>query len=1394
MVASDDVNIVQALFHLVYSRARDARLGSGQLRTLLSRSGEARFLALSSVEHTPTFSNPPMNKRAPRIRTAARIPRPTGTFRSLTTLCLPLVAGILSCPSTRAAVYTWDAGGVSALNPADGTGSWDGSTADWSNGATDSIWSSGSDAIFGNSHGAAGSVTVGTISVGNITFNPASSGTYTLASGTLTLTGGTITVNSASATINSVVTGGVALVKSGTGTLVLGGTNTYSGGTVISQGTLQLTTAAAAGTGAITLSDSSTGADNVQLNVNTASSISNAITVGGNGSGTETISLNSLSASTTWGSGAITVNGALTLTAPSASNYVVFASNLSGAGSLKIGGTNGARFDLSGTASGFTGAIDIASNSVFEPRSQLSSTTGNAVNVETGGVLQIVFSATSIDSLTGAGTVRNNTFGGAETLTIGKANGSGTFTGSILNNGNTLSITKTGTGTEEFSGSNFSYTGATTLTNGTLELTNATGFASNVAVSAANTVDFQLNAPASTDNWTFSKQITGGSANAMIEKVGLGTVTLNPASGSTYIGGSANALTVTAGTLNLASSFSTAPAVSVASGATFGGAATVGSISVAGNGTLIGGNGSSGQTSAAGIAFAGAGLMNIGTLANYSSSTAFNVSGSGGLVLNGGAGSVTISVGSVPTGALGTYKLIGYSGAIGGAGFGGFALAPLPSRAVGSLVNNAGEVDLSITGTDFIKWTGVNGNAWDTFTTNWILNSNGSGTTYIDNPGDTVVFDDSASSSNTVVNIGATVHPSNVTFSNSTNSYILQGSAGIAGATTVTLNGNGIVTISTPNSYSGQTTLGGATLNLNNASAIGSGTFVINAGTIDNTSAGPLTLTTNNPQTWSGNFTFGGTQALNLGTGAVNLTMSPIITVKGSGVNGTLNVGGAIAGAGFGLTKAGNGTLVLGGASSYSGGVVVSAGSLQLNNAGAAGTGLISLGDGNTGSSNVTLNVNSSANISNGITVTGSGTGTATINLNSVNNPWTSGTITLNGPATLAIPNGGGAGQLYETVNSALAGNGTLTIGNTNNARFILNAGGTADSGFTGAVDVSPTAIFEPRDQLPSATGNSVTVEAGGVMQIVFANTTIDTLNGAGTVRSNAFDGVTRTLTIGKANGSGTFTGTITNNGGVLAVTKAGTGTETFTGANTYTGATTVNAGTLIVSGSLSGSTAVVGGGTLEVAASGTLSGPAATVNSGTLQVDANGTISSPITVNGGTVTGGGTLNGALTINSGGTLNPGQSGAGLLSIENNLTLNAGGHLAIDLSGPSQCNQILYVGSSLTLGGDLQLILGYTPSVGDVFYLLGNLGGNAIVGTFSNAVDQGNGTGLLTAGGNQFLVSYTANAGAGGAAGFGTGLGNDIALEVISVPEPVTFGSLLGGGVLLAGLGRFRRRK
>jgi autotransporter-associated beta strand protein len=127
------------------------------------------------------------------------------------------------------------------------------------------------------------------------------------------------------------------------------------------------------------------------------------------------------------------------------------------------------------------------------------------------------------------------------------------------------------------------------------------------------------------------------------------------------------------------------------------------------------------------------------------------------------------------------------------------------------------------------------------------------------------------------------------------------------------------------------------------------------------------------------------------------------------------------------------------------------------------------------------------------------------------------------------------------------------------------------------------------------------------------------------------------------AAGDATLSGTISGAGRVSVTTGKMTLTNN---SNSYTGTTTVDGGTLLVNGSHSG-------------------GDIYTVNSG------------------GTLGGTGSIGSTILINSGGILAPGAS-VGTLTTTTNVTMAAGSHLAIELSGASADK--LVVGGGLDLSG------------------------------------------------------------------------------------------------------------
>jgi autotransporter-associated beta strand protein len=136
---------------------------------------------------------------------------------------------------------TWDASGTNTIAPIDGSGYWSATNINWFNGAYDNGWSDGNNAIFG-SGGAPGTVTnvAATTVVANLTFNT----NYVITGNALTLTNGsviTVAGSATAATMNATLTGTGGFTKEGSGTLVLTETNnnTYTGDTIINNGTVQ---------------------------------------------------------------------------------------------------------------------------------------------------------------------------------------------------------------------------------------------------------------------------------------------------------------------------------------------------------------------------------------------------------------------------------------------------------------------------------------------------------------------------------------------------------------------------------------------------------------------------------------------------------------------------------------------------------------------------------------------------------------------------------------------------------------------------------------------------------------------------------------------------------------------------------------------------------------------------------------------------------------------------------------------------------------------------------------------------------------------------------------------------------------------------------------------------
>jgi len=315
----------------------------------------------------------------------------------------------------------------------------------------------GQSAVFDATGTASVAVTAGPITPDSWTFN-ANSQSYT-ASGAAVNFGTTAgLVNNASAgqtiSISNNLGGAAAQVQQlGTSTLILSGTNTYTGTTTIDAGTLALT-----GTGSIAASNevflSNTGA---------------TFDISGTTAGASIVTLNGISGSN--------VNlGAQTLTITNGDVTKTYYGSIGGSGGLTVTGG----FALLGGTNTYTGVTTIATGGDLALNGTASIASSSKV-INNGALdLSVMAVGSSIKSL--AGTNSNaNLFLGNQTLTLTAA--SDTYAGMISGNGG---ITLAG-GTETFTGS-FGYSGATTINGGTLVVNNSLASSSGTTVNAGGTL------------------------------------------------------------------------------------------------------------------------------------------------------------------------------------------------------------------------------------------------------------------------------------------------------------------------------------------------------------------------------------------------------------------------------------------------------------------------------------------------------------------------------------------------------------------------------------------------------------------------------------------------------------------------------------------------------------------------------------------------------------------------------------------------------------------------------------------------------------------------------------------------------------------------------------------
>lgn len=1011
------------------------------------------------------------------------------------------------------------------------------------------------------------------------------------------------------AVINAVISGAFTFAKAGTGVLELAGSNSYSGATTVSAGTLRLGAAGGAtnsplGTTAAgtTISGASTALDLNGFTLGTAE----ALTLSG---AVATGALQNTSST------AVSYSGLITLGAN--------ASIISNYGDINITNT--------GNITGNTFALTIGGAGNGTLASNLNTTTGTLTKNGLGTwTLSGSSSYTGLTTIS-VGTIKLGATGGVTNTPLGTT-GTGTTisSGAVLDlNGFTLgtaeAITMSGAGIANIgafinsSNSAVSFSGATILANTARIANHGTSLfilSGNMSGNFARTI-------VTVGDITQSAGVWSGTGSLI--KEGSGRLILSGQNSTT------GAMTVSTGVLQLGANggaantpFGTnAGGVTVSAGATvdlniytLGGASTYETLNLSGSGiknagaltSTSSGNSSFGAMTVAAnsrVINSGAGTITFGGTVTIANSINLGVGGTGATTISGAfgatatsatltkwdAGTLTISAASITTGLVringgtlaygiaealstpavtvagGTWDIKGFSE-------GGTNAIGAVTLISGSIVNTGGAASIISSATYTLESGTISAVLGGTVVA--VIAKNTAGRVTL-------------SGNNTFSGTAATIAV-NAGYLNLQNSNAL-GAAASANTTTV---------------------LGGATVELENSITIPSvkaitvnGTGVANAGAIRNISG---------TNSIGANVVLGTTNVrINSDSGTLTFpTMSGNTFNSIFGGAGSTTVTGAISTTSGGLTKDGAGTLTLSGVNTFTGATNLIEGTIVANSTDSLGNGSVT-----------------NTLIFRGGTLQATGTITSPVN-RAINLHSGVGTIDTNGNAVSIAGTVGSGGGLTKT------GSGTLTI--------------TGATTIGGDLTISTGTLVTPATITLKGnfTNSSGTPLDAGSSNIIFDGTTTQSIDRFTT---------TGTTTMSKTGGTATLAGAVSSASltinGVGGTLNLGTGlSHTFTGAVTLTNGTLSNNSSNISASSLSTSNSntrvlTLGSGTWSLTGTGTVldasTSTGLTVNPGTSTIKITDS-----SVTGKTFAGGGNTYGNIWFAPG-------SGTGTFTISGNNT-------------------------------------------------------------------------------------------------------------------------------------------